>query len=206
MTTKPQSESGRKSEHRIWTLFAVFFKISTVSVGGGLAMLPLISREFVEKRNWMTDEEMVDVVAVMQSMPGIIAVNMGILVGYRTVGVWGAVSAAFGVAIPPFVVITVVAAFISFFKDNRQLAHVFLGIRAAVCALILVSVIKLAKPILKDKLALGIALIAFVGLVFFNFNAIWMIIAGGVFGLGLGLYQFLYFKSKIENGKHEDGE
>lgn len=191
------SEVPEIRENRVRTLFAVFFKISAVSVGGGLAMLPLISREFVEKRRWMTDEEMVDVVAVMQSMPGIIAINMGILIGYRTAGILGAVSAAFGVVVPPFTVIVLVAAFISFFKDNQHLANAFLGIRAAVCALILLSVIKLSKQILRSKAAAVIAAAAFVGLVFFEFNAIWMIVLGAALGLGMGLYQLIRFKTSL---------
>ena len=73
-------------ENRLWTLFQVFFKISAVSVGGGLTMLPLMDREFVEKRNWMSESDMVDVVAIVQSVPGIIAVNMAILIGQRTAG------------------------------------------------------------------------------------------------------------------------
>lgn len=187
-------------EHRVRTLFAVFFRISAVSVGGGLAMLPLIGREFVEKRNWMTDEEMVDVVAVMQSMPGIIAINMGVLVGYRTAGVAGALSAALGVVIPPFIVIVGIAAFISFFKDNRQLANIFLGIRAAVCALILVSAVKLGRQILKGRAAAVMAAAAFAGLVFFELNAIWMIIAGALIGLGAGLYQVLRVRRQAGGG------
>mgnify|MGYP000965349110 CR=1 FL=1 len=200
----PQIEAGAESGHRVRTLFTVFFKISMVAVGGGLAMLPLISREFVEKRNWMTDKEMVDVIAVMQSMPGIIAINMAVLVGYRTAGFWGAVSAAFGVVTPPFVVIVIVAAFISFFRDNRYMNHIFLGIRAAVCALILLSVIKLSRSVLKNRMAVILALAAFGGLVFLEFNVIWMIVGGAAIGLALGVCHLLLLKTvdvKKEDGK-----
>ncbi len=183
-----------KASERITTLFTVFFKISAVSVGGGLTMLPLIDREFVEKRRWITEEEMVDIVAVMQSMPGIIAINMGVLVGYRAAGIAGAISAAFGVVLPPFVIIVVIAALINTVKDNQYVQDVFLGVRAAVCALILLSVIKLGKQIIKNSLTALMALAAFIGLVIFNFNAIWMIVIAAAIGLGAGLFQLLILK------------
>lgn len=200
-----QTEADDKPEHRIRTLFAVFFRISLVSVGGGLAMLPLISREFVEKRNWTTHEEMVDIIAVVQSMPGIIAVNMGVVVGYRTAGIAGALSAAFGVVTPPFVVIVVVAACISFFRDYRWMDHIFLGIRAAVCALILISVVKLSRLVLKNRMAAILAAAAFAGLVFREFNVIWMIVAGGMIGLAIGLCH-LFLPKTADDGEKGDGK
>ena len=72
------------------TLFRVFFSISAVALGGGLTMLPIMSREFVEKRGWLSDNDMLDTVAVMQSLPGIISINMAVLIGYRVSGVLGA--------------------------------------------------------------------------------------------------------------------
>lgn len=187
-----------KAPERLTTLFMVFFKISAVSVGGGLTMLPLIDREFVEKRQWLTSEEMVDIVAVMQSMPGIIAVNMGVLVGYRSAGIMGAVSAAIGVVIPPFVIIVIVAAFINTIKENKYIQDIFLGVRAAVCALILLSVIKLSRQIIKNSLTVIMALAAFIGLVVFQFNAIWMIIIAAAIGLAIGFFQLFKVRKKLE--------
>ena len=124
-----------------WT----FLWISTVTLGGGMAMLPLMDREFVERRKWLTAQEMVDIVAVMQSLPGLIAVNMAVLIGYRVKGIAGALVAAFASVLSPFAVIVVVAAGLSSLADSPTLDHVFLGVRAGTAALILMSLVRLAK-------------------------------------------------------------
>lgn len=123
----------------------VFFWISTVTLGGGMAMLPLMEREFVEKRKWLTTQEMVDVVAVMQSLPGLIAVNMAVLVGYRVKGVLGALAAAFASVVSPFLMIAAVVAGCSSFFTSQAVQHVFLGVRAGTAALILLSLVKLVQ-------------------------------------------------------------
>ena len=122
-----------------------FFWISTVTLGGGLAMLPLMEREFVERRKWLTNQEMVDVVAVMQSLPGLIAVNMAVLVGYRVKGVLGALTAAFASVVSPFLMIAAVVAGLSSFFTSPTAEHVFLGVRAGTAALILLSLVKLVQ-------------------------------------------------------------
>ena len=124
-----------------WT----FLWISTVTLGGGMAMLPLMEREFVEKRQWMTAQEMMDVIAVMQSLPGLIAVNMAVLVGYRVKGVVGAFAAAFGSVLSPFLIIAAVAAGLASLSDSPALDHVFLGVRAGTAALISLSFVKLVR-------------------------------------------------------------
>ena len=133
---------------KVLDLAWVFFWISTVTLGGGMAMLPLMEREFVEKRKWMTHEEMVDVVAVMQSLPGLIAVNMAVLIGYRVKGVAGALTAAFASVLTPFAVIAVLARGAAAISASPTLAHVFLGVRAGTAALVMMSLVKLAKSAL----------------------------------------------------------
>ena len=131
--------------NRIFDLAWVFLWISTVTLGGGMAMLPLMEREFVEKRKWLTTQEMVDVVAVMQSLPGLIAVNMAVLVGYRVKGVLGALAAAFASVVSPFLMIAAVVAGCSSFFTSQAVQHVFLGVRAGTAALILLSLVKLVQ-------------------------------------------------------------
>ena len=168
---------------RLWTLFSVFFKISAVSVGGGLTMLPLMDREFVEKRGWLTETDMVDTVAVVQSVPGIIAVNMAILIGRRVAGFPGILAASIGVVIPPVVVIIALASVVTRLSDSTTAAGIFRGVRAAVAALILLSVIKMSKNILKGIFPILTAAIAFLLLVVFDMNAIIMIFAAALAGL-----------------------
>lgn len=170
------------------TLFGVFFYLSAVTLGGGLAMLPLLRQEFVEKRKWMSDQEMVDTVAAMQSMPGIIAMNMGVLIGHHCAGLPGAIAAVFGGLLPPFLAIVLLAAVVARFREYAIVQHLFLGVRAAVAALILLAVISLGKQILKGKclqliFSWGIAIASFAALVFFGAEAIWMIVAGAILGL-----------------------
>ena len=103
--TETATESTRL--YRLKVLFSAFFRISMVAVGGGLTMLPLIEAEFVEKRKWMTHDEMVDIVAVVQSMPGIIGCNMSVAIGKSIGGIPGILAATLGMAMPPFVVIVI---------------------------------------------------------------------------------------------------
>lgn len=176
-------ENKPTEENRLWTLFKVFFKISAVSVGGGLTMLPLMDREFVEKRNWMSESDMVDVVAIVQSVPGIIAVNMAILIGQRTAGLAGAIVTSVGVVIPPVVVIVVIAALLFQLSGNATADHIFTGVRAAVSALILLSVIKMSKSILKSPVPIVIAILGFLLLVVFDVDAVGLIVASAFAGL-----------------------
>ena len=146
-------------------------------------MLPVMQREFVEKRGWMTDEEMVDTVAVMQSLPGIIAVNMSSLIGYRIAGIWGAVAGTAGVILPPFLCILVIAMGMSKLAASEALNHIFLGVRSAVTALILLSAYKLAKQIVKDAFSAVLCIAGFLLLVFVEMEAIWLIVAAATIGL-----------------------
>lgn len=174
---------------RLKTLFGIFFNLSLVTLGGGLAMLPAIRTEFVEKRKWLTDEEMVDTVATMQSMPGIIACNMGVLLGYRMAGIPGALAAVLGSVLPPFIAIVALAELVVRLREYPAVSHLFLGVRAAICALILWAVINLGKQILQKKqdaiakaFSWTIAVASFLALAFFGVNAINVLLACALLG------------------------
>ena len=187
---------------RLGTLFWVFFSISAVALGGGLTMLPIMSREFVEKRGWLTDNDMIDTVAVMQSMPGIIAVNMGVLIGYRIAGVIGAVFSVLGVIMPPSIIILAIAAFMNSLSGSETLDHIFLGVRAAVSAMILLSSIKMGKQIIKGKASAIIAIAGFIAMVFFDMNAILLVIVAALVGLSLAyIPPCLKKRAEKEDGK-----
>lgn len=120
-------------------------KIGAFTIGGGYAMIPLIEREFVEKRGWIDKEDFVDILALAQSAPGILAINVAIFVGYRLKGVKGSIVTTLGTALPSFLIILAIALFFSNFKDNHYVQSVFKGIRPAVVALIAVPVFNMAK-------------------------------------------------------------
>lgn len=124
-------------------LFFIFFKIGLFTLGGGYAMLPLMQKELVGK--YLTQQEFLDVTAVAQSAPGIMAINVAILTGYRLKRTPGAVCAACGAALPSFIIILLIALFFQKFAQNSVVRRIFLGVRPAVVALILVPVFTLSK-------------------------------------------------------------
>lgn len=131
-------------------LFWTFAKIGVCTFGGGYAMLPILQRELVEKRQWSTEEEMSDYYAIGQCTPGIIAVNTATFVGHKQGGVVGGVSATLGLVFPSLVIIMVIAAFLQNFAQMPAVIHAFNGVRACVCALILSSVLKLRRSTVVD--------------------------------------------------------
>jgi chromate transporter len=128
-------------------LFIVFFKIGAFTFGGGWAMISIIEKEIVDKKHWVTKEEFLDLLAVAQSIPGILAVNMAVAVGDKIQGRRGAVISALGTIIPSFAMILFIAIFLTpdMIKSNETLNNIFRGIRPAVVALIIAPVFKNAK-------------------------------------------------------------
>lgn len=173
---------------KIRTLFWIFFYLSAVTLGGGLAMLRPIQEEFVEKRKWLTDEEMVDTVAAMQSMPGIIACKMAILLGFKMAGWAGGLAAFIGSILPPFIAIVALAKLVFSLRQYEVISNMFMGVRAAVAAMILMTVISTGKKILstpeaRDRaIGWGIAVAVFVAMVFFGVSAICVLVIAAILG------------------------
>ena len=125
---------------------------------------------------------MADIIAVTQSSPGIIAANIAVLTGYRVAGVSGAVFAALGASFPPFLSMIVLASVFHSLAASETVNHIFTGVRAAICAMILAAVIRMTKKIIKGKFELILALFGFFGMLF-NMNGIWLVVLSGVSGL-----------------------
>lgn len=145
-------------------LFTAFFKIGLFTFGGGYAMLPMIQREITEKNKWASEEEVLDCYAIGQSTPGIIAINTATFIGYKTAGVTGALAATLGMVTPSLIIITALSALILRYRDNIYVKKALLGIQGAVVALVVVSIIKMAKKAFSDALtyilgALGFCLL-----------------------------------------------
>lgn len=145
-------------------------------------MLPLIQREVVEKQKWVSEEEIVDVFAISQSVPGVIAINSSIFIGNKVAKIPGAVAAALGVILPAFLSIILILIALTRFQNNIYVEKALSGIRAASAGLILLTAIKLGKNILKNKLTWIIAIGACVAILIFNINAAWTIVGGGLTG------------------------
>lgn len=139
-------------------LFLTFAKVGVCTFGGGYAMLPILQREVVEKKHWVTDEAITDYYALGQCTPGIIAVNTSVFIGHQLRKIPGGIVAALGVVFPSFVVITIIAAFLANFSDYPAVQHALAGINAVVVALILSSVLKLGKTTLKNAPSLCVFL------------------------------------------------
>ena len=120
----------------LWDVFLTFFKIGAFTFGGGYAMIPLIQRETVEKHGWITDDDILEIIAIAESTPGPIAINSATFVGYRTAGFWGSFFATLGVVLPSFVIITAISYVLQEFQDLKPVQYAFYGIRAGVLALI----------------------------------------------------------------------
>ena len=163
-------------------MFGSFFKIGAFTIGGGYAMLPLIEREFVEVRGWVTDEEIVDVFAIAQSLPGVIAINTSIFIGYKVAGVTGSLVAAAGMILPSFFSILLIAVLMVNAQGNVWVQKAFAGVRAGVTAMILLAGLKLGKTILRNPPAWVIAALSFLALVVFDFHVIPIILASGIAG------------------------
>jgi chromate transporter len=163
-------------------IFWIFFKIGSFTFGGGMAMLPLIQKEVVDNQKWINDEEILDIFAISQSVPGVIAINSSMFVGNRVMGFSGAIAASLGVILPAFFSIIIIVIALMKFKNNIYIEKVFSGIKAASAALILLSAISLGKSVLKSKSSYVIAAASFLIIVILNVSAAWAIILGGVSG------------------------
>ena len=129
----------------LFELIETFFKIGIFTLGGGYAMIPLIEEEVVNKHKWVSREEMIDLIAIAQSCPGVFAINIAIFIGYKLRKVNGAIAASLGTALPSFLIILAIAIFFKAFEDNRVIAAMFRGIRPAVVALIAVPTFRMAQ-------------------------------------------------------------
>ena len=141
------STSMKLKDNTYFQLFSTFFKIGSFTFGGGWAMISIIQREVVEKHHWIKQEEFLDLLAIAQSMPGILAVNISTVIGDRLKGVKGSLAAALGTILPSFIIILMIAIFLTpdAIKNNPTLTAIFKGIRPAVVALIIAPVITTAK-------------------------------------------------------------
>lgn len=164
-------------------LFSIFFKIGLVTFGGGIAMLPILEREIVEKRKWATEEELLDWFAIGQSTPGIIAVNVATFTGYKQAKALGGIVATAGMVCPSIIVITVIAMFISNFKDIAWVQKALLGINVSVAAILTYAVFKFAKKSVKNAFGFVLLLIAFTLIYLFSVSTIWIILGSALLGI-----------------------
>ncbi|MDD7180372.1 MAG: chromate transporter [Eubacteriales bacterium] len=167
---------------KVFQLFITFIKIGAFTFGGGYAMVPLIQRETVEKKKWINDDDILEIVAIAESTPGPIAVNSATFVGYKTAGVLGAAAATIGVVLPSFTIIYFISFVIDKFENNTAVKYAFSGIRAGVLALIIKALWTMSKKSAKNIISFIITAFAFI-FAALNINVIYIILACAVTGI-----------------------
>ena len=164
-------------------LLVTFLKIGAFTFGGGYAMIPIIQKEVVEKKHWISDDDILDIIAIAESTPGPIAINSATFVGYKIAGFWGSFFSTFGVVFPSFVVISLISFVLGAFESNIYVQYAFNGIRAGVLALIVKAFISMYKKCPKNIVSYIVAVLSFVTVAVFDINVLYVIIGCAVFGL-----------------------
>lgn len=168
---------------RLWQLFATFFKIGAFTFGGGYAMIPLIQREVSEKRKWITDEEILEIVAIAESTPGPIAINSATFVGYKTCGFWGSFACTLGVVLPSFLIILAISGILELVQDMKAVKYAFMGIRAGVLALIIKALVKMYKACSKGLVSYIVMGLSFILAAIVKIDVIIVVICCAIIGL-----------------------
>lgn len=170
----------------MWDLFFTNFRIGLFTIGGGYAMIPLIEENVVNKNGWVSKEELVDLMAVAQSCPGIFAVNLSIFIGYKLQGIKGAFVGTLGTSLPSFLIILAIALVFQHFRENEIVQKFFLGLRPAVVALIACPVFKMAKTAKVNRHTLWIPIAAALLIWLLGVNPIYVILIAGIGGFMWG--------------------
>ncbi|MCR4842060.1 MAG: chromate transporter [Eubacterium sp.] len=169
-------------------LYTVFFRVGIMMFGGGYAMLPLLRREMVEKKGYVTEEEILEYYAIGQCTPGIIAVNTATFIGYKQKRTVGAVVALLGLVTPAVIIICIVAGILKNFAENPIVEHAFAGIRIAVVALIVKATVDFFRTGVKGAGAFVLFSLTFIASAFFGVSPVIIVLCCGVIGVLYGIY------------------
>lgn len=185
-------------------LFWTFFKVGITTFGGGYAMISLMKEEIVDKKKWITDSELLDVISIAESTPGPIAVNLSTYVGYRYGGFFGSLFATLGVTIPSLVIIFFVSLVFNQFMENQYINYAFVGIKCAVAFLLLKAAFNMIKTLDKSIFSFLLIVIAtsvmlLIDYFAISFSSIYLILIGGI----LGLFSFFLQELKVKMRKEK---
>lgn len=169
-------------------LFLTFLKIGAFTFGGGYAMIPLIQKETVETNKWISDDDILEIIAIAESTPGPIAINSATFVGYKVCGFWGSFFATLGVVLPSFLIILTISYVLREFQDIKTVKYAFNGIRAGVLALLIKAIISMYKKIQKNLVSYIVMAFSFIIVAFFDINVLFVIIGCALIGLISSIY------------------
>ena len=182
------------------TLYLTFCKVGVMTFGGGLAMMPMLQKELIEKRGWITDEDLIDYYAIGQSTPGIVAVNVSTFVGYKQAGIAGGIIGTAGIVTPSLIIIMVLANLISSVNDYPWVQKALSGVNVAVAALLTKVTLNFAKNTVKNVFSLAVALVSFVLVYFFKVPSFFIIL--GAIALGSVIHFVNSHLDKKNGGGH----
>ena len=183
------------------SLFASFFKIGLVTFGGGLAMLPILKRDLVDSKGWLTEDEILDYFAIGQSTPGVIAVNVATFVGYKRGGLIGSIFSTSGIVFPSLIIISLIAAFVSNFNELAWVQKALKGINVAVSVLLVKAVFSFGKKTVFDLCTFLIAALSFVLMFVFKVQGVWIVIGSAFSGW---LFQTIKSSRLLKKNKGEE--
>ena len=187
-------------------LYSSFAKIGTFTIGGGLAMMPMMQAELIEKRKWITDEELIDYYAVGQSTPGIVAVNVATFVGYKQMGIIGGIFATLGMVTPSLVIIMILAGLINSINDFPIIQKALKGINVAVAALLTSTIINFMKKTIKKFTNAIFMLISFLLVFVFKLPSFWIILFALLIGVVLTYKEKKKAAVSGDDAKKSEGE
>ena len=183
------------------SLFASFFKIGLVTFGRGLAMLPILKRDLVDSKGWLTEDEILDYFAIGQSTPGVIAVNVATFVGYKRGGLIGSIFSTSGIVFPSLIIISLIAAFVSNFNELAWVQKALKGINVAVSVLLVKAVFSFGKKTVFDLCTFLIAALSFVLMFAFKVQGVWIVIGSALSGW---LFQTIKSSRLLKKNKGEE--
>ena len=183
------------------SLFASFFKIGLVTFGGGLAMFPILKRDLVDSKGWLTEDEILDYFAIGQSTPGVIAVNVATFVGYKRGGLIGSIFSTSGIVFPSLIIISLIAAFVSNFNELAWVQKALKGINVAVSVLLVKAVFSFGKKTVFDLCTFLIAALSFVLMFAFKVQGVWIVIGSALSGW---LFQTIKSSRLLKKNKGEE--
>jgi len=164
-------------------LFVTFFKLGLFTIGGGVAMIPILQDIMVDDKKWFDDDEMIDIIAICQTLPGVIAINLATYVGFKRRGVLGSFISTVGVVLPSFIIIILVAKGLNAFGENPYVAGALAGLRAAAVGLVIIAVWNISKGVIKDWITGIAAAVSFILIQFTDISVVLIVLIFLVAGI-----------------------
>ena len=185
MSEEELARVRKDTPYFFWELFKSTFLISAFTVGGGFVIIPLLRAKYVDEYGWLDDKETLNLVSIAQSMPGVVACNSAIMLGYRMAGLAGTLTTLLATILPPLITISIISCFYDLFAHNEYVRYALKGMQCGATAIIINVAYDLLKKQLKKKLALPLAIIAatFIANHFFGLNIMLLVVLDGLIGL-----------------------